>query len=205
MLTRTPDEYLAEFLQMRGYDTASYERYETPSLKAGFAALSNSGGRPPASALDLSRYKLDAPALPDDTPLPQAIAAWRSAVDNAQSQLEHQSNRSVNLELLRKFGAGAWKMHNEQLGGVRDSLAQSLEEVKAQIEGVNRKRKSEQVALGSDLALLQNGFHALVDKNHQIEAACMQLQRELESKGIPLPQQLKTRKTTEEKEEHTQQ
>lgn len=148
-------------------------------LAAGFAALS--AGRPAAAALDLSRYKLDAPAPPASAGVDAQIAAWRSAVDNAQAQLEHQSNRSVNLELLRKFGANAWKAHNEQLTAVRAALSDSLDAARLQVETINRKRKAEQVALGGDLELIENGFFALVGKNHEIEAACLRLQHQIDA------------------------
>ena len=44
----------------------------------------------PMAGLDIARYRLDEPSLNrrNDS------AAWRSALDNAHSQLEHQYNRS---------------------------------------------------------------------------------------------------------------
>ena len=168
---------------------------ESPLLAAGFAALSS--GRPAASALDLSRYKLEAPVLPAGASVAAQVSAWRAAVDNAQAQVEHQQNRAVNLELLKKFGASAWKAHNQQLTCVRASLSQSLDEAKAQVEQINRKRKSEQLAVGEDLTLLENGFYNLVWKNHEIQLACSQLEQQMLAKGIPVPPQLKQRKTEE--------
>ena len=44
----------------------------------------------PMAGLDIARYRLDEPSLSKRNDM----AAWRSALDNAHSQLEHQYNRS---------------------------------------------------------------------------------------------------------------
>lgn len=41
------------------------------------------------ASLDIARYRLDEPPLNRRND----VAAWRSALDNAHSQLEHQYNR----------------------------------------------------------------------------------------------------------------
>ena len=43
----------------------------------------------PMASLDIARYRLDEPPLNRRND----VAAWRSALDNAHSQLEHQYNR----------------------------------------------------------------------------------------------------------------
>ncbi len=43
----------------------------------------------PMAGLDIARYRLDEPSLNRRNDM----AAWRSALDNAHSQLEHQYNR----------------------------------------------------------------------------------------------------------------
>jgi len=174
-LTRTPDEYLAEFLAARGYDLDAHTRFESPMLAAGFAALA--AGRPavPASCIDSSRAALAPPA-------PEApLDTWRGAVDQAAIQLELQGTRQMNLELLKKYGSAAWRLHNEQLQAVKSSLASAVDEVRSGSESLNRKRKAEQVAVGSDLALLDSAFYSLVQKNHQIELACQQLQTQIDA------------------------
>lgn len=47
------------------------------------------------NALDFTRYKLETPAESGD---------WEGAISNAYSQLEAQTDRYENLELLAKFG-----------------------------------------------------------------------------------------------------
>jgi pre-mRNA-splicing factor SPF27 len=174
-LTRTPDEYLADFLASRGY-TEQHAQFETPLLAAGFAALS--AGRPavPASCLEAGRVAATlAPPAPD-----APLDAWRGAVDQAAIQLEMQGTRQANLELLKRYGAAAWRVHNEQLQSVKASLNASVEAMRDGSAQLNRKRKAEQVAVGADLSLLDNAFLQLVHKNHQIEFACQQLQSKVE-------------------------
>lgn len=152
---------------------------ETPFLTTAFTSLS-SGAKPSpssssaasAAGLDLSRYKLDPPAGEDPV-------EWRKAIENAQAQLEHQTNRAVNLELLKKFGATKWKIHNEQVAQLKTKLAAELEEAKSRVEQINRKRKTEQVAAGQELSQLEHGYYDLVYKNHQIETANWQLEKKL--------------------------
>ena len=50
--------------------------------------------------LDTTRYRLDAPQGPKR----HDFSAWKAAVDNAHSQLEHQYTRILNLELMLKYG-----------------------------------------------------------------------------------------------------
>jgi pre-mRNA-splicing factor SPF27 len=50
--------------------------------------------------LDTSRYRLDPPGPTKRND----FNAWKSALDNAHAQLEHQYLRILNLELLLKYG-----------------------------------------------------------------------------------------------------
>merc|ERR1712146_471104 len=84
----------------------------------------------PMSKIDTSRYALDAP--------PQAKqgdpAAWRRAVENAEAQLEHQSTRLINLELLQKHGTNAWLAHLSSLGVANSALAAVRSDLTGQIQ-----------------------------------------------------------------------
>ena len=59
----------------------------------------------PMAPLDSVRYRLEPP--------PQArrgdVGAWKSSLDNAAAQLEHQHLRILNQELLLKYGDKAWR------------------------------------------------------------------------------------------------
>jgi len=64
--------------------------------------------------LDTSRYRLDAPVASKQND----YGAWRSAVDNANAQLEHQYLRILNLDLLLKYGdkVRMWARTKHELG-----------------------------------------------------------------------------------------
>ena len=109
------------------------------------------------------------------------LEAWRAAVDAAAAQLEQQSNRQENLELLKKYGSAAWRAHNEQVGREKEYLAQQLAAQRQANDTLNRKRKAGQVAVAGDLQALQNGFYALAEKNRTIQRACDELQAQLDA------------------------
>ncbi|GAB4818855.1 hypothetical protein N2152v2_005901 [Parachlorella kessleri] len=117
--------------------------------------------------MDTKRYNLDPPppAKRND------YAAWRQALDNAYSQLEHQYNRLLNLELLLKFGPDTWRVQNDALAVSVKQLQEELVTTRRQIEGLNRR----------ELAKLEEEYLGLVHKNMEIEAACRQIEREIDT------------------------
>jgi pre-mRNA-splicing factor SPF27 len=50
-----------------------------------------------------------------------------------------------NLELLQKYGANAWRLHNYQLENELQQYQKILEEYKQNILDLNKQRKAEQV------------------------------------------------------------
>jgi hypothetical protein len=89
--------------------------------------------------LDLSRFRLPMPET-------EEISAWQSSVKNAQSQLQHQQTRIMNLELLSKLGPNAWQMHNFQLEGMLEVLKGELEVLKRELLYMNQQRRESQVS-----------------------------------------------------------
>ena len=77
--------------------------------------------------LDATRYRLDAPPASRR----HDLAAWKTSVDNAHSQLEHQYLRIINLELMLKYGdkvrggsGGHWGFHKRKASAwTRSSIA----------------------------------------------------------------------------------
>jgi pre-mRNA-splicing factor SPF27 len=61
---------------------------------------------------------------------------------------------STNLSLLSSFGPNAHLIHNHLLEAEAKQLESTLNELKAQVVDVNRKRKNSQVRPGSSLAIL---------------------------------------------------
>ncbi|KAI7836667.1 hypothetical protein COHA_009443 [Chlorella ohadii] len=134
-------------------------------------------------AMDTARYSLDPPP-----PTKRSDHnAWRAALDNAHAQLEHQYNRLLNLELLLKFGPDSWRMHNEALSAFVTRLQEQLAAVKRQVDTLNRERKLQQHAAGSELSKLEAEYLGLVHKNKDIEAACRGLEAEIAAMREALP------------------
>ena len=121
------------------------------------------------AGIDLSRY--DLPSGGKDA------KSWVRAVQNAESQLEHQSNRVENLELMLKSGASVWREANKQLEGLCASVARETEAAEGEIEAMNRERKLHQMTTGNQIAHMEREWFDQVHKNRQIEFACSQLER----------------------------
>jgi pre-mRNA-splicing factor SPF27 len=128
----------------------------------------------PMPPLDQTRLQMDAPShgrLND--PL-----AWEQAISNAESQLEHQTNRMDNLELMQQHGMSAWRAHLMQLEGMVKNIDKEHEAVKAQAEAINRKRKYEQLEAAKKLRFLESEWLEAVQKNRLIGAAIARVQAE---------------------------
>jgi len=107
------------------------------------------------------------------------LDAWIKAVQNAQAQLEMQTERLINLELMKKYGANAWKAYNEQLVQMKQGLSNAIAQQRSQSEQVNRKRKADQMTAKPTLENLEFQFYELANKNNDIETVCWALEREL--------------------------
>ena len=55
------------------------------------------------------------------------VAAWQESVDNSQAQLEHQSLRILNLELMSEYGAVSWRSYNSVLTNMIDQAQKHLQ------------------------------------------------------------------------------
>jgi pre-mRNA-splicing factor SPF27 len=128
----------------------------------------------PMSKMDTKRYQLEPPP-PEQRNDPEA---WQRAVRNAEAQLEHQSTRLGNLELMQQHGAHQWRAQLNELDVASAQLKRAAEEVDERIELVNRRRKTEQLAAAPRLAALEAEWVSSVKKNLEIESACLQLEAE---------------------------
>ncbi|KAI7901998.1 Pre-mRNA-splicing factor SPF27 [Cokeromyces recurvatus] len=124
--------------------------------------------------LDTKRYELQGPKDEND------LEGWKIAVNNTKSQLESQAGSMFNLELLQKYGANAWRVHNYQLEADLAAIKKRTEELRQKILEINRERKSEQTEAAASLSSLENKWSDLITQNLQVSIACSALENEVQ-------------------------
>ncbi|EIE27254.1 breast carcinoma amplified sequence 2 [Coccomyxa subellipsoidea C-169] len=174
---KRPQDYLKEMPALPDFNLEGH-----PVLKAEYERVK--AGQPMAQ-LDTTRYRLDEPPLNRRND----VAAWKAALENAHSQLEHQYNRLLNMELLLQFGPKAWQAHIRHLEVGHKRLEDMLAETRAAVEAVNRERKVSQLQAQEEMTDYEGRWATTVAKNREIDAACRELEAEIASLRAQLPAQ----------------
>lgn len=151
-------------------------KFSSPSLQEHWEAICENKGQP-VSSFDVTRYKIQAPPKADQDDL----QAWIQATNNAKSQLEHQKARTVNLELLNRFGAHTWKIHNEQLAAQNKAFEYEIARLNQDSLLVNRKRKADQMGVGPRLEALHDKFYEIARSNVEVDSQNQALRRKIDS------------------------
>lgn len=167
--TRTPADILTELPPVPEFKAESFPMFarECERVRA---------GKPPVSSVDTRRYEGAAPqgGKAGD------VEAWRGALEQVTSHLQHTDGRHENLDLMLRYGANTWRVHNQHLDAF---LAKAQKEVSArrrEIELLNRDRRLNQQAAAVELSRLALRWREGVHKNMDIEAACRMLNREIQ-------------------------
>jgi pre-mRNA-splicing factor SPF27 len=146
--------------------------FETDLMRSEFQRI-ESGAR--MDSMSTKRYELPAPPA---SKLGE-IQAWQESVDNSLAQLEHQAIRSLNLELMDKYGTETWKVALEIMVGMSVKAQKDLQDLKKEIQDVNWKRKSKQLQTGDKLNQLNQQWASLVSCNYEIETAISMLEQQI--------------------------
>lgn len=170
--------------------------FETEFMKNEFQRIE---GGLRLETMNTKRYELPAPP-PGKL---GEIQAWQEAVDNSFAQLEHQSIRYLNLELLQKYGCEAWKAGLEILVGLNAKAQKELTELKKEIQDVNWNRKNKQLQTGDQLNRLNNQWASLVSCNFEIESAIKQLEMQIYNLKMQRQHQQDEEKEDAEKPDET--
>lgn len=151
-------------------NTASFE---TELMRSEFQRIE---GGVRMETLSTKRYELPAPPAGKLG----EIQSWQESVDNSLAQLEHQAIRSLNLELMNKYGAETWKVALEVMVAMSAKAQKELQELKKEIQDVNWRRKDKQLKTGDKLNQLNQQWVSLVSCNYEIEQAIAQLEQQIQ-------------------------
>ncbi|CAF0839028.1 unnamed protein product [Didymodactylos carnosus] len=149
----------------------NYHSFETEVMKNEFERLSN---RLPMDMLSMKRYELPVPPAGKQTD----VTAWNECVENSYAQLEHQTTRILNLELMWDYGANTWKIYNSALQTMLEQAQKQLLELRKRVQEINFQRKHEQTQAGHKLNSLEQTWVGLVSKNYEIECAIAELEKD---------------------------
>ncbi|KAL1460552.1 hypothetical protein WDU94_012529 [Cyamophila willieti] len=148
-------------------------KFETEIMRKDFERIQQ---RLPMEPLSMVRYKLPQPP----TGKMSDIAAWNECVENSMSQLEHQSTRIVNLQLMLDFGPETWKEYLTMLVNCVSQAQNKLTQLRKEIQEINWERKVMQIKGGEQLKKLEAEWVGLVSKNYEIEQACVLLENQIQ-------------------------
>ncbi|XP_055716433.1 pre-mRNA-splicing factor SPF27 [Phlebotomus papatasi] len=146
--------------------------FETPAMAHEFERLQN---RLPMETLSMKRYELPPPP-PGKL---SELNAWNDSISNSMAQLEHQSVRTINLELMLEYGCESWKAYLDILTYMQARSQARLQELQKEIQEVNWNRKSKQMQAGEKLRALEAQWVMLVSKNYEIEQVCAKLEEKI--------------------------
>ncbi|XP_055377680.1 pre-mRNA-splicing factor SPF27 [Condylostylus longicornis] len=146
--------------------------FETKLMRNEFERIQN---RQPMESLSMKRYEL---------PPPPAgklgeVSAWQEAIENSNAQLEHQTVRAINLELMLEYGCEAWKSYLDIFTALQARAQIGLQDLKKEIQEINWRRKQAQTQAGETLKSLEAHWVMLVSKNYEIEQECAKLEKEI--------------------------
>ncbi|KAE8233615.1 hypothetical protein CF326_g1349 [Tilletia indica] len=142
-----------------------------PSLQAHFERLNTANDEEDTRPkLDSSRFTLPAP--PDG--LNASEDEWRKALDNAYVQLSHQEGRAINIDLMKRYGANHWRIHNYTLEAALSRYTASTAHTTDTLSAsTNRTRRLLQQDAESKLSTLEAKWAQLVSTQLQMGVATL--------------------------------
>ena len=130
-----------------------------------------------ARDMDMKRYEVHAPEAPMD----KNIQSWRSAISNAKSQIENQSNRLLNLEISEKNSPAVWLQYNNIMELSEKSFLKRNEDIFNEINAINFDRKETQENVKAELDKILRRRDESILKSWQIENSCNHMENSIAS------------------------
>lgn len=149
-------------------------------LQAEYARVA--AGRARSDGEGISTRHYEACDMPEG-PAMEDPAAWESACDAARIRLEAQELHSVNLELLGKYGAAAWKGAAATAEGRAAAAQAALKRLETSTADVNKARRAAQDHRGGKLSAARAGWVSAVDSTFQLRVAIAELEGQMASAG----------------------
>lgn len=124
-------------------------------------------GKPQPAARDLADTHADTPPPTSSSANmdAQEHEVWQRCLDQLKIKLEYLSRQSVNLELIKSYGAAAWQNFIDQNEATETELKGELESLERRIQEINWHRKTEQERVEKTLQVLRGEWIGYVDKN----------------------------------------
>lgn len=133
------------------------------------------------SILDNERYLIECPKNEQI----HDISNWNQCLDNGKAQFEHEYNRKMNLEIMKKYICQKWITHNKQLNEMNTMYEKQLKKIQNNIDNINRERKNLQNENIHHLNKMEKEWWNLVSKNNEIELQCNLIEQRLIRKQMP--------------------
>lgn len=168
MATFEPPDYLADMPVVVG-----------THLLPGAAAEMERIGRGEPAAPRLSATATFTTVAPPTGAAASDVEAWERSVARAQVAVEAQTLRSINVELMGKYGVEAWKAHCEGLDRLLAVSKSRVTALQAKSQQLNAARKGKQDPAGARLKALQRKWEETMDSNLHVELACADAAREV--------------------------
>ena len=124
----------------------------------------------------LAKY---AASQPPAGPLLNDEHAWKLSLRSAKIEFEKQRSRQLNLELQQYYESDQWRLHTSTLTEREERMKKVVEEQQMRVDAINNKRKDMQEGAASKLARLTQRYHELIQRNHRLQHATVELEQDV--------------------------
>jgi hypothetical protein len=137
------------------------------------SASEGDGGQVTVTRKGVSTQHYTSSSLPENE---EDADEWKDCLAKARIRLEAQCLHSVNLELLGKYGAAAWKGHASEVERSTAATQGALKRLQQSSDDVNAARRSSQSHKAPRIQAAKAAWTGAVDSSFQLKVAIAELQ-----------------------------